>query len=153
MPHKACLRVQLLSRIGPFDCAWGQCFVRALSWCHVYMLPRCHLDKQKDTAGEDDDKKRKRQRTKRGQQKGKKRTEEAEEVKNRRKGAQQEDKKRTGSGQNENSKRTRTRDGLVAAPSWKMDKKRTTDGQVEDNKKTTGGHSVHRHSPSRSGRR
>ena len=34
------LGVQLLSLIGPFDCAW---------WCHVFMLPCCHLDTRRRT--------------------------------------------------------------------------------------------------------
>ena len=38
--HTRLARVQLLSRIGPFDCA---------RWCHVFMLPCCHLDTSRRT--------------------------------------------------------------------------------------------------------
>ena len=129
--HTRRARVQLLSRIGPFDCSWGMVLcARTLSWCHVYMLPCCHWDtSRRTTRGQKEDN--------RGQQVDKKRTttrrQQADIGFTRGPAGHQQT---PAEGEQEDKRRTRTTSGdrLAAGQDahQKKDKKRTSGGQRPD---------------------
>ena len=122
--HTRLARAQLLSCVGPFDCAWGRCLLRArmLSWYDVYMRPCCHLGTSR-----------------KGQQNNKGLWEDNKRIKRGPEDKKTKDEKSTTGGQGEDKSITTGEDWRLASSRTKLE-----EGQEDDNNKTKGGHRVHR---------